>query len=141
MISSFRTCFAIFAIYAVADGQAEQTVAASFGVSLTARPNPLAPRSLLPGSAVCVNPPMNLTGLEIEAGDATRELARQIREAGFQLGSQGCAATVFTEIVTLGGRRWKNAELEFRIVFSDEQIPRLCSSAHGRSVARHDALI
>jgi hypothetical protein len=102
------------------------------------------PRSLNPGSAVCVNPPLNLTGLEIEL-DSTRELARRIREAGFASGPLGaletCHATLFTEIVSIGGRNRKSVALEFRIVLLGEQIPRLVSSARGRSGNRDSAVL
>jgi hypothetical protein len=102
------------------------------------------PRTLSPGSAVCVNPPLNLTGRKIEI-DSTRELVRRILEAGFASGPLGtletCHATLFTEVVSMGGRDRKSAELEFRIVLLGEQIPRLVSSAQGKSVNRDGAVL
>jgi hypothetical protein len=105
----------------------------------------VAPRRLPPGSAVCVNPVLNLARLELDAERTTGELAVSIREAGFRPQRQGaqCDATVFTEIVAVSGRRRKNVDTEFRIVLSGEQIPRLCSSARGRSGQGviHDAIL
>jgi hypothetical protein len=91
-------------------------------------------RRLNPGAAVCVNPPLNTTGAELEVENAGEELARGLRSGGFASGMLGtlpsCDAVVFTEIT----QHSRNAvELDFRILLSDEQIPRLCSSARGKS--------
>jgi hypothetical protein len=91
-------------------------------------------RRLNPGAAVCVNPPMNIAGGEIDIARAGDELAQRVRDAGFVSGPLGtlsrCDALVFTEI-TMRSRQL--AELDFRVVLTDEQIPRLCSSARGKS--------
>lgn len=93
------------------------------------------PRRLSVGAPVCVNQPLNLSKLELDPAQATRDLAAQIREAGFAAEPIGvletCEATVYTEIVSVNR---KTADLEFRVVFADEQIPRLCTSIHSRSV-------
>ena len=144
-MSALSISFTILATAAIAAGQTDKAMAAGFvsGIHVP-RQNALGPRRLNPGSTVCVNPPLNLTGMEIDSGKVSRELAQKIREAGFRsqpLGAiDGCDATVFTEIVSVAGRDRKTVELEFRIVVSGEQIPRLCSSARGRSLARHDVL-
>lgn len=94
-----------------------------------------APRRLSVGAPVCVNQPLNLSKLELDPTQATRELAAQIREAGFAAEPIGiletCEATVYTEIVSVNR---KTADLEFRVVFADEEIPRLCTSIHSRSL-------
>jgi hypothetical protein len=91
-------------------------------------------RRLDPVAAVCVNPLSNTAGGEIDISRAGEELAQRIRDAGFVSGTLGtlsrCDALVFTEIATQSRQL---AELDFRIVLSDEQIPRLCSSARGKS--------
>lgn len=143
-MNSFSAFLSLLATATLAAGQAERTLAARFSATLSSpRSNPLAPRRLAPGAAVCVNPPLNLTGLEIEVRTAARQLAQRMQEAGFRSGaSQPCDATVFTEIVASGGVVRKNVELQFRIVLADEQIPRLCSSARGRPApAWRDALL
>jgi hypothetical protein len=103
-----------------------------------------APR-LSPGSAVCVNPVLNLALRGFDAEGVTEQLAARIREAGFASGSLGtlprCDATVFTEIVAVSGRKRKSVETEFRIVLSGEQIPRLCSSARGKSTEAQSAAV
>jgi hypothetical protein len=91
-------------------------------------------RRLSPEATICVNPPLTLPGIEAEMSNAGEELAKRIRAAGFASGVLGtlgaCDAVLFTEIT---GHGRKTAELDFRIVLSDEQIPRLCSSARGKS--------
>jgi hypothetical protein len=142
----FYTFLTIVATAAIAAGQTDQKMGVGLAASMHAtRQNMLAPRSLSPGSAVCVNPPLNLTGREIDTSLAARELARQIREAGFPSAPLGmlasCDATVYTEVVSVAGRNRKNVELEFRIILLGEQIPRLCSSVHSRSASWQDALV
>jgi hypothetical protein len=77
---------------------------------------------------------MNIAGGEIDIARAGDELAQRVRDAGFVSGPLGtlsrCDALVFTEI-TMRSRQL--AELDFRVVLTDEQIPRLCSSARGKS--------
>jgi hypothetical protein len=141
-MSSLKTYLVILATAVIAAGQAEKAMAAGLSNTLpVTRQNPLAPRRLIPGSTVCVNPLLNLTGMEMDASSVTRELAGKISEAGFRSGPvhefESCDATVFTEIVSAGH---KSVETEFRIVMAGEQIPRLCSSAHGKSTNRRDAL-
>jgi len=102
-------------------------------------------RSLKPGATVCVNLPLNLAGMEMEMTKAGAELADRIRAAGFVSGVQGtlgsCDAVVFTEIAE---RTRNTVEIDFRIVLADEQVPRLCSSARGKSgklVSWHAAVL
>jgi hypothetical protein len=153
-MGSLKTYFVILATAAIAAGQAEKAMAAGLSNTLhLPRQNSLAPRSLSRGSTVCVNPPLNLTGMEIDVTTVTRELAGKISDAGFHSGPpsafETCDATVYTEIVAVTGRARKTVETEFRIVIAGEQIPRLCSSAHGKSTngravlsaSWHDALI
>jgi hypothetical protein len=144
-MSSLKTYLVILATAAIAAGQAEKAMAAGLSNTLNLpRQNSLAPRSLSPGSTVCVNSPLNLTGMEIDASTVIRELAGKISEAGFHSGPasafESCDATVFTEIVSVTGRARKKVETEFRIVIAGEQIPRLCSSAHGKSMNRRAVL-
>jgi hypothetical protein len=104
-------------------------------VKVTSNVNPplpsLLPRSLSPGATVCINPPLNLTRIEISR--ASDELANRIRQAGFVPGVRGalpsCDATLFTEIT---GHSRKTVDLEFRIVLRGEQVPRLCSTVVGK---------
>jgi hypothetical protein len=143
MTSSFRMCCGVLATIAMAAGQ---PIAANFTSVSLSRPGTFAPRRLRPGASVCVNPPLNLTGLEIEAGKAARELAERIRQVGFAAAPLGtlktCDATLYTEIVSIAGRSRKNAALDFRILLLGEEIPRLCSSLLGKPAsAWHDALI
>ena len=83
--------------------------------------------------------------LEIEVANAASDLAEGIRKAGFASGPpetlDTCHATLFTESVSTGGRKRKSVKLEFRIVLLGEQVPRLCSSAHGESENRVDAVL
>jgi hypothetical protein len=144
-MSSLKTYLVILATAAIAAGQAEKAMAAGLSNTLpVTRENPLAPRRLSPGSTVCVNRPLNLTKMEIDPSAFTRELAQKISEAGFQSGPlsafENCDATVFTEIVRVTGRDRKSVEMEFRIVVAGEQIPRLCSSARGKSMNLRDVL-
>jgi hypothetical protein len=91
-------------------------------------------RRLGPGAAVCVNTPLNTAGGEMEIEKTGEELAQRIRAVGFVSGTLGtlshCDALVFTEITA---RSRNTVELDFRVVLSDEQAPRLCSSARGKS--------
>ena len=91
-------------------------------------------RRLSPGATVCVNTPLNTAGGEMEIEKTAEELAQRIRDVGFLSGTRGtlshCDALVFTEITA---RSRNTVELDFRIVLSDEQAPRLCSSARGKS--------
>jgi len=103
------------------------------------------PRRLKAGTAVCVNLPLNLAGLEMETTKAGEELAERIRAVGFASRPLGtlpaCDAVVFTEST---GHNRKTVEVDFRLVLSDEQVPRLCSSARGRSgspASWHAALV
>jgi hypothetical protein len=139
--TSFGTaCLALLAAMAVGNAQMEQ----NFTTTPTT-PNLSEPRRLNLGAAICVNRPLNLAGMEMEATKAGEELAERIRAAGFASGLLGtvghCDAVVFTEITGLGRRR---VELDFRIVLADEQVPRLCSSARGKSAKLapwHDAIL
>jgi hypothetical protein len=137
-MSSLETLLTIVATAALASAQPDRMITAKFSGGM------LAPRRLNPGSSVCVNPPLNLTAMEIDADAATGELALKIREAGFRAAPlnaiKSCDATVFTEIVGISGRDRKTVAMEFRIVVAGEQIPRLCSSAHGKSVSHHEVL-
>ncbi|HTB14258.1 MAG TPA: hypothetical protein VK752_21950 [Bryobacteraceae bacterium] len=126
-MNSLKMILAVLATAAIGAGQ--ERIAASMRFS---RPNTFAPRRLSADATVCVNPPLNLTRWEIDPSKAMRELGDRIREAGFRVGPEQCDATVYTEIVANGR---KNLELQFRIVFVDEQIPRLCSAAHGSLLA------
>jgi hypothetical protein len=123
----------LLAILAGAATQGPSGLATSLHLS---RPNTLGPRRLSPNAAVCVNPPLNLTRLEIDTGKAAEELAGKIRDAGFHAAPLGvfesCDATLFTEIV---GEGRKNVRLEFRILMAGEQIPRMCSSTPSRKAA------
>jgi len=135
------TVLAILATAVMAGAQAQFVSSATLP-----RTNGVAPRRLNPWSAVCVSPVLNLAGPKREELDATHELVEGIRQAGFISGPLGtldiCDAIVFTEIVRSGGRNRKRAEVEFRILLSGEQIPRLCSSARGKSIRRkQDAVL
>src|ERR1035441_10806427 len=71
---------------------------------------------------------MNTSGGEMEIEKTGEELAQRIRDVGFLSGALGtlshCDALVFTEITA---RSRNTVELDFRVVLSDEQAPRLCS--------------
>ena len=62
-------------------------------------------------------------------GDRYLQFRRRIGAADSRRLSR-CDALIFTEITT---RSRPLAELGFRMVLSDEQVPRLCSSARGKS--------
>jgi len=124
--ASFNVFFLMLATAGLSTAQIEQklTVTTALG----------GPRSLNPGATICVNPPLDMVGTETELSKAGEELAKRIRAAGFAAGVLGtlgnCDVVLFTEIT---GSSRKSAELDFRMVFSDEQIPRLCASARGKS--------
>jgi hypothetical protein len=129
-----RACLAVLATASIGTGQVDWA-----GHKLRE------PRRLNPGAAVCVNTPLNLAGMEMEPAKAGEELAERIRAAGFASGLLGtqasCDAVVFTEIT---GRNRKTVEVDFRVVLTDEQVPRMCSSARGKSgklVSWHDAVL
>lgn len=105
------------------------------------RPNPdlstMGWRRIPAGGTVCVNPIKNLSQKAVDMNGADEELAFQIGQAGYRAGKLGsletCDATVYTEIVSTGGRKRTGVELEFRVLLADEQVPRLCSTASGKS--------
>jgi hypothetical protein len=107
-------------------------------IETPARPGVERFRKIPPGGRVCVNPVQNLSGKTLDMSGIDDALAAQIREIGFKAGSPGtlgiCDATVYTEIVHIRGRRRVHIEIEFRLVLSGEQVPRLCSRATGKRI-------
>jgi hypothetical protein len=95
-------------------------------------------RKIAPGGAICVNPVQNLSEQALGMNGIDDELVAQIGETGYHAGKLGkleiCDATAYTEIVHIGGRNRMSAEVEFRLVFAGEQVPRLSTAATGKSL-------
>ena len=93
-------------------------------------------RKIPTGGTVCIHTVQNLSGRTLDMRDVDDELAAQISQTGYRAGKQGtvetCDATVYTEIVRVEGYKRINAEVEFRVLLADEQVPRLCTRAQGR---------
>jgi len=131
----FNAFYAVLAIATVAQGQVVQKSPVNLANQVDRSDHKVPElRRLGAGATICVNPPLILPGMEAELTNAGEELAKRIRLAGFASGVLGtlgaCDAVLFTEIT---GHSRKTAELDFRIVLSDEQVPRLCASARGKS--------
>jgi hypothetical protein len=104
-------------------------------VALVLPDSPL--RKIAPGGAICVNPVQNLSQQTIGMNGIDNELVVRIGETGYRAGKPGqletCDATAYTEIVRIGGRSRMSAEVEFRLVLAGEQVPRLSTTAAGKS--------
>jgi hypothetical protein len=89
------------------------------------------------GGAICINPVQNLSQKLVDMTGVDQELAFEIAQTGYRAGKLGtletCDAVVYTEIVSVRGRKSKSVELEFRVLLANEQVPRLCSTASGKS--------
>jgi hypothetical protein len=92
------------------------------------------------GAIICVTPVLNLTGREILMGRIDETLIAEIIKVGYQAAKLGaletCDARAYTELVQIERRNRTKVEIEFRLVLAGEQVPRLCTTAIGRSAKR-----
>jgi hypothetical protein len=92
------------------------------------------------GAIICVTPVQNLTGREILMLRIDEALISEIIKVGYRAAKPGeletCDVRAYTELVHIGGRNRTNVEIEFRLVLAGEQVPRLCTTAIGKSAKR-----
>jgi hypothetical protein len=103
-----------------------------------------AARKIDAGAMICVTPVQNLTGREILTGRIDEVLISQIIKVGYRAAKlaalETCDARAYTELVHIEGRDRTKVEIEFRLVFAGEQVPRLCTTAVGKSAKRPKSL-
>jgi hypothetical protein len=101
-------------------------------------------RKIDAGAIICVTPVQNLTGREILMGRIDEALISEIIKVGYRAaklgGMETCDARAYTEVVHIEGRNRTNVEIEFRLVLAGEQLPRLCTTAMGKSAKRPKSL-
>ena len=100
-------------------------------------------RKIDAGAVICVTPVQNLTGREILMSRIDEALISEITKVGYRAAKVGelesCDAHAYTELVHIGRSR-TNVEIEFRLVLAGEQVPRLCTTAIGKSAKRPRSL-
>jgi hypothetical protein len=101
-------------------------------------------RKIDASAIICVTPVQNLTGREILTGRIDEALISEIVKVGYQAAKLGaletCDARAYTELVHIEGRNRTKVEIEFRLVLAGEEVPRLCTTAIGKSVKRPKSL-
>jgi hypothetical protein len=101
-------------------------------------------RKIDAGAVICVTPVQNLTGREILMSRMDEALISEITKVGYRAANVGglepCDAQAYTELVHIEGRNRTSVEIEFRLVLAGEQVPRLCTTAIGKSAKRPKSL-
>jgi hypothetical protein len=147
------TMIAVAGLLASASAEAASDLLAAPDAVVVARPEPVRRgpppqdlRSIPAGGTICVNPVQNLGERSVDMSRMDEELVAQVSKTGYRAGKLGemetCDATAYTEIVHVGGHKRISVEVEFRILLSGEQIPRLVSTASGKkAAAARDAIV
>jgi len=101
-------------------------------------------RKIDAGAMICVTPVLNLTGREILTARVDEALVSEIIKVGYRAAKLGaleiCDVRAYTELVHIEGRTRTKVEIEFRLVLAGEQVPRLCTTAVGKSAKRPRSL-
>jgi hypothetical protein len=97
-------------------------------------------RTIGADAMICVTPVQNLTGREILTGGIDEALVSEIIKVGYRAAKlealETCDARAYTELVHIDRRSQTKIEIEFRLVLAGEQVPRLCTTAIGKSAKR-----
>jgi hypothetical protein len=88
--------------------------------------------------SICVEPVRNLSKKPVAMDNVDDELVAQLHSAGFEsrkisAGGAACDAVTNAEIVDITGRGRKTARVDYRLTITGEQVPRLSSTAEGKS--------
>jgi hypothetical protein len=88
--------------------------------------------------SICVEPIKNLSHKPVAMDGVDDELVAQLHKVGFESrkmsdGGSQCDATTNAEVVDVTGRRNKTARVDFRLMLTSEQVPRMSSSVEGKS--------
>jgi hypothetical protein len=101
-------------------------------------------RKIDAGAVICVTPVQNLTGREILMSRIDEALISEIIKVGYRAAKLGaletCDARAYSELVHIERHNRTNVEIEFRLVLAGEQVPRLCTTAFGKSAKRPKSL-
>ncbi len=97
----------------------------------------IAVRNIPASGSVCVNPIQNNSKSKMAMDGADDLLVLELKKVGLTARKTAdggaCDASVFTEVVEVGGRGRKSAEVDFRLVVANEVAPRFSSVAKGKS--------
>jgi hypothetical protein len=95
-------------------------------------------KGTLLAKSICVAPIQNLSHKAMAMDGVDDEFVAQLHKIGFEsrktsAGTSHCDATTNAEVVDVSGRGRKTARVDFRLMLTSEQVPRLSSSVEGMS--------